>query len=157
MCNRIRQRTRYISACHQLVGDWIVLFEILPVFASPVYGNRRHGLLVHFLHCVWFKDSFSNSDYTASSGRALENNDLEMMRITFFSNITLCPRRAYRPLMTKTILSSDQMVTAARNATDAHAPDFVANGNLILLTLKVLAQCTRSLHATQKASCFHSV
>lgn len=46
-CNRIRQRARDMSACHQLAADGIVLFQILPFFPSSIYGNRRHGLLVY--------------------------------------------------------------------------------------------------------------
>jgi len=41
------------------------------------------------------------------------------------------------------LLSEDQEMNPARNATDAHAQYFVANEELLLPMLKILAQCTR--------------
>jgi hypothetical protein len=42
------------------------------------------------------------------------------------------------------IKSTAKNMIAARNATDAHAQDFVANDNLLLPIMKASAQCTRS-------------
>jgi hypothetical protein len=41
------------------------------------------------------------------------------------------------------LLSADQEMTPVRNATDAHAQYFVANDELLLPMLKILAQITR--------------
>jgi len=46
------------------------------------------------------------------------------------------------------VLSTDQGMTHARNAKDAHASDFEVNGELLLPILKAVAQCTHSLHFT---------
>lgn len=152
-CNRIRQRAGDISACHQLAGDGIVLFQILLVFPSSFYGNRRHGLLVYLLlFCVWFNDSPGNSDYVASSDRAVVSNELERMRIPFFWNMELCPRRSYWYLMVNTFLSSDRMVSAARNPTHELAQDLAAKDSLLLLILKPLAHYTH-----QSKCCMFSV
>jgi len=41
------------------------------------------------------------------------------------------------------LLSEDQEMTPARSARDAHAQYFVANDEMLLPMLKILAQCTR--------------
>jgi hypothetical protein len=41
------------------------------------------------------------------------------------------------------LLSAEQEMTPARNATDEHAQYFVANDELLLPMLKILAQSTR--------------
>lgn len=91
---------------------------------------------------VWFNDSLSKSDHIASSRRAVVNNELERMRNPFFWNMALCPRRSYLYLMMNTILSTDRMVSAAKNATHELAQDLAANDNLLQLTLKALAHYT---------------
>ena len=93
--------------------------------------------------CVWFNDSLSNSDYIASSGRAVVSNELERTGIPFFWNMTLCPRRSYRYLM-NTILSTDRMVSAARKATHDLAQDLATNDSLLLLILKAMPYYTHS-------------
>jgi len=45
--------------------------------------------------------------------------------------------------------STAMQMTPARNATDAHAQDFLTNDVLILPILQALAQCTCSLHAAR--------
>jgi hypothetical protein len=52
----------------------------------------------------------------------------------------------WRTLGETQVLSTDQGMTHARNATDAHAQDFEVNDELILPILKAVAQCTHSLH-----------
>jgi len=54
------------------------------------------------------------------------------------------------------LLSEDQEMTPASNARDAHAQYFVANDELLLSMLKILAQFTRWLRSTRNDGCFQS-
>jgi hypothetical protein len=49
------------------------------------------------------------------------------------------------------VLSTDQEMAPARNATDAHTQYFMVNDELLVPILKAFAQCTHSLHATRNA------
>ena len=55
------------------------------------------------------------------------------------------------------VLSTDPEMIPAKNTTDTHAQDFLANDQLLLPILKAFVQCTGSLHATPNAWCFQSV
>ena len=52
------------------------------------------------------------------------------------------------------VLSTYQEMIAARNATDAHAHDYVVNDEWLLPTPLASAHCARSLHTTRNAWCF---
>ena len=62
---------------------------------------------------------------------------------------------AYYPLTRKQattrLQSSEQDMIPGKNARDAHEQNFMANGTLLLPTLKAFPYCTLSLHATQNA------
>jgi hypothetical protein len=53
--------------------------------------------------------------------------------------------------------AAHQEVMPARNATDAHAQDFVLKAELLLPILKAFIKCCRSLHTTGNARRFQSV
>jgi hypothetical protein len=55
------------------------------------------------------------------------------------------------------VLSTYQEMISARNATDAHAHDYVVNDVWLLPTPLASAHCARSLHTTRNAWCFQFV
>jgi len=57
----------------------------------------------------------------------------------------------------KFILSTDQEMTSARNAINAHAQYSFGSNELLLPNLNAFSQCILSVYFTSNASCFQSV